>query len=411
MSDLYRSENVLVRSVPAEDQTRWVVTFDNYGIGHGFDRLGFGEAFLQAAGVSAIHVLGHREDWYQYPEMTAAMAAVRQAVAGAERVMTYGSSMGAYAAIRFADAASANAVLAISPQYSISPAMAPFERRWIQDSDRIQWLPEIDGPIHCQATPIIVYDPSTPDEKHVAMIARDIAIAPIKLRHASHPATTALGELGLLAPLVMQALSGDLNIAEFSRTARLRRRESSTYLATLAQRQPEWRMQTALSLARQALDINPNNLNAMTSHAEVLGKSGDRTEAIQLLEEAYALTQGKNLAVSHHYANALAFAGRSEEALPVARSVVAMAPHLAHLHAWEGSILWAADAHDAAITSLKTAMALDPNRPEYQAIHDRYARCVEAAAGVRPPLRRRLMHLLRKAGKFLQSPMSPSDRQ
>lgn len=406
MSDLFRSDNVLVRSVPAEDRSRWVVTFDNYGIGHGFDRPGFGETFLQAAGISAIHVMGRREDWYQYPEMTTAMAAVREAVAGADRVMTYGSSMGGYAAIRFADAAAANAVLAVSPQYSIDPVKAPFEQRWIQDSDRIQWLPEIDGPIRCQATPVIVYDPSTLDEKHVAMIARDIPIAPIKLRHVAHPATSVLGELGLLAPLVFQTLSGSLDVAEFSRTARLRRRESSTYLATLAQRQPEWRLHTALSLARQALDISPGNMNALTGHAEVLGKSGDRAEAVQLLEQAYALTHGADLSVAHQYASALAFSGRYKDALPVARGAVMIAPHMAHLHAWESSLLWAANAHEEAITAINTAMTLDPRRPEYPAIRNRYATALEMAAGGGPLFRRRLMHLLKKAGRFIRSPMN-----
>src|SRR5690606_30202022 len=132
---------------------------DNYGIGHGFDRPGFGEEFLRNAGISAIHVMGVREDWYQYPEMPAAMQAVRQATAGAERVMTYGSSMGGYAALRFADAAGANAVLAISPQYSIDPKKMPFETRWHQESQRIQWRPEIDGRIVCDSYPVIVFDP------------------------------------------------------------------------------------------------------------------------------------------------------------------------------------------------------------------------------------------------------------
>lgn len=396
MSDLFRSDNVVVRSVPSANLSRWVVTFDNYGIGHGFDRPGFGEAFLKAAGVSAIHVMGRREDWYQYPEMAEAMAAVRLAVAGADRVMTYGSSMGGYAAIRFADAAGAHAALALSPQYSIDPAKAPFERRWSQDSDRIQWLDAIDGPIRSSIRPIIVYDPSTDDARHVALVTQDIAIAPIRLRHTAHPATTVLAEINLLSSLVLETLSGELDPEAFARKARLRRRESATYLATLAHRQPEWRIQTALSLARHAHDLSPVNMNATTIMADLLLRSGDQKQAIELLEKAYAQTNGDNLHVAHQYAGTLALTGRSSEALGMARKAVAMAPHMAHLHAWESSILWSTDARVEAVAAIRTAMRLDPSRSEYRDTHRRYLLHLDQAGG-------RPIAIRRKLGRWLKS--------
>jgi tetratricopeptide (TPR) repeat protein len=374
MSDLYRSANVLVRSVPAQDQSRWVVTFDHYGIGHGFDRLGFGEAFFKSIGVSAVHVMGVREDWYQYAEMPEAMAAVREALSGAERVITYGSSMGAYAAIRFADAAGAHAALALSPQYSIDPAKAPFERRWSQDSDRIQWLAEIDGPIQSRIRPLIIYDPATEDSRHLALIEGDIAVSKVKLRNSGHPTTTVMADSGVLSALLVEMLAGEVDPRELAARLRRERRKSSTYLATVAERQPTWRSRTALALARQAYRINPANLVAITALAAVLLKAGEQDEPLGLLKRAYEIKDGEDPHVAHHYASALSQTGRHDEAITVARRATAKTPHLAHLHAWESGILWASDATDEAIQAIDRAIALDPSTPLYKKIRKRYLR-------------------------------------
>lgn len=375
MSDLYRSDNVVVRCRPAEDRSRWVVTFDNYDIGHGFDRLGFGEAFFEAAGISAIHVMGVREDWYQYAEMPEAMAAVREAVAGAERVMTYGSSMGAYAAIRFADAAGADTVLAFSPQYSIDPAKTPFEKRWSQDSARIAWRPEIDGPIRCAARPIVIYDPCLGDGRHADMIAADTPIHPIRLPHAGHPTTSLVAEMAMLSGLVLEVLAGTADLEAFARDARQGRRRSSTYFATLAERQPAWRVLTGVRLARRAVELNPHNLIAAMALGNVLARAGQFDEAIAVFEAAETTGGGAdNMPAMHHYANALVLAGRAAEAVRPARRAVDLAPQTAHLHVWLASVLWKAGLHDEAIAAVDRGIELEPQRTAYRKLRSRYLR-------------------------------------
>ncbi|HBY44295.1 MULTISPECIES: tetratricopeptide repeat protein [unclassified Brevundimonas] len=371
MLDLFRSDNVVVRSVPASDVSRWVVTFDNYGIGHGFDRPGFGQEFLRGAGISAIHVLGAREDWYQYPEMAAAMASVRQAVAGADRVMTYGSSMGGYAALRFADAAGANAALALSPQYSIDPRKAPFEKRWIQDSRRIRWLPEIDGRLTCAARPVVVFDPTAEDGRHIALIQKDIAITAISLPYVSHPATTYLGEVGLLKSLVLQTLSGELDGPAFNREGRLARRRSSLYISNLAQSQPSHRQGLALSLARLSVEKAPGNPLTGVALARILSRAGEHDQAVAEMERVTVLTRGDpNYLV--HFVNALMAANRPAEALSTAREVVNAWPHMAHLHAWESAVLWAAGEYDAAVEATTRAITLDPQDKKYPRLLKNY---------------------------------------
>lgn len=369
MIDLFRSENVVVRSVPAEDVSRWAVTFDNYGIGHGFDRPGFGEDFLRQSGVSAIHVMGRQEDWYQYPEMAEAMAAVRTATAGADRVMTYGSSMGGYAALRFADAAGANAVLAISPQYSIDPQKEPFETRWLQDGQRIAWRPEIEGRIVCEVRPIVIFDPIE-DGRQVERIQEDIDIWPIRLPHVSHPASTYLAEIGLLKPLVFQTLSGEFDPTAFGIEARRRRRSSGFYLSNLAMRQPAHRRGLAFDLARLAVKTTPSSPLSGLAFAKLLSAEGRHDEAVERLEGIVASTNRAPVYLVS-YVDALVAAGRFEEARPHAREAVEAFAHQAHLHAWEGALLQSLGEKQAAVEAVERAIALDP-RPEYRQMLEAY---------------------------------------
>ena len=379
MIDLFRSDNVVVRCVPAEDVSRWVVTFDNYGIGHGFDRAGFGEDFLRNSGVSAIHVLGRGDDWYQYPEMAEVMAAVRGATVGADRVMTYGSSMGGYAAIRFADAAGAHAVLAISPQYSINPAKVPSETRWLQEACRIAWLPEIDGPIRCGCTPVIVFDPTGDDRRHVEMIAAETAVEPLDLLHSGHPSATYLSELGLLGPLVLKMLSGTLNLADFRAEARSRRRQCPAYLSRLAALQPARRAGLALALAHGANDLAPDNPSALAAVASLLGKSGDHEQAL-VYHDVLSRVTGRAPNYLVLQAQALVDAGRLDEARVLAREVVGPECDAANLWAWLGHIEWQCGATGAAIAAVERAVDLFPSYPTYQLQLDHYRACLPAEA-------------------------------
>lgn len=398
MIDLFRSDNVVVRCVPAEDLSRWVVTFDNYGIGHGFDRAGFGEDFLRNSGVSAIHVLGRGDDWYQYPEMAEVMAAVRAATVGADRVMTYGSSMGGYAAIRFADAAGAHAVLAISPQYSIDPYKVPFETRWLQEACRIAWLPEIDGPIRCACTPVVVFDPTGEDRRHVEMIAAETAVEPLDLLHSGHPSATYLSELGLLGPLVLKMLSGTLDLADFRAEARSRRRQCPAYLSRLAALQPARRAGLALALAQGAKDLAPDNPSALAAVASLLGKSGDHEQALAYLDVLSRVTgRAPNYLVLQ--AQALVDAGRLDEARVLAREVVGPECDAANLWAWLGHIEWQCGATGAAIAAVERAVDLFPSYPAYQLQLDHYRACLPAEKEALP--KRRLARVFRAAKRRL----------
>ena len=384
--ELFRSDDVVVRRVTAGPTDRWVVTFDHYAIGLGFDRPGFGEAYLQSQGISAIHVMGRSEDWYQYPDMTAALATVRAATAGADRVVTYGSSMGGYAALRFANAVGATDALALSPQYSIDPKVAPQELRWTQDGKRIRWRPEFGGPMSCSATAVVVFDPTGSDRWHGERIEQDLNCRAIRLPYTAHPVTTYLADVSLLAPLLEGVLAGEFDARGFQREARQRRARNGIYLGELAAAQPQRKASTALVLARRAVNVSPGNYHAQVSLARLLSRDGHHDEALTILDSVVQASE-RGLTYVVDYGNALVLAGRIAEARVIVDEAMSRTSDVAHLHAWAAHICWLNHEKTEARRLIRRAVMLDPgNTPYLRALIDYYfgAPLSTGHRGVRP---------------------------
>ncbi len=127
--ELYRSADLLVRARIGFDAPYCVVTFHSYTDNRTLDRDGFGEAFFVSRSVNAIHILSRDNDWYLLPDIDRALEAASGAAKSFDRVTTYGSSMGAFAAIRLGRLAGATTAIALSPQFSLDPRVVPFEDR------------------------------------------------------------------------------------------------------------------------------------------------------------------------------------------------------------------------------------------------------------------------------------------
>jgi len=265
-----------------------VVTFANYRDSPSDpvqDVPGFGEAFLDGQRIDAIHVAGNGNDWFQYPEMPEALAAIR-AAAGGRRLFTYGSSMGGYAAIRFAGALGAEGAIAISPQYSLDRRVVPSERRWRREAARLRFLPwpDPDPP-----GAVIFYDPCGPDGAHAGLWAAERPAVLVPLPHAGHPAGMFLLQAGLLGPAVLDILAGRFDRPALLRAARARRRQSGHYLAMLAGAQPPWRRRLAMRLLRAAMEAAPLMTLYPSRLAGMLYRAGEDTEAEHWHRHALAL--------------------------------------------------------------------------------------------------------------------------
>lgn len=358
-TELFRGDDVLVRARLLPGDGPCVVAFDHHGEDASLDRIAFAERFLDARGLSWVAVLERGNHWYQRPEMPAALAAIRTAVAGRSGVMTYGSSMGGYAALRFADAVGATACLALSPQYSVRRGAVPFENRWAQEAAAIRWPAGGEPPIRCACVPVVAYDATGADARHAALIAADTPIAPLPLRHAGHPVGTALLAAGLLEPLVTATLDGSLDPAAFLRRWREERGRNPVYLAELGAGQPDRRLPLGTDLARRALTLDPGSPLTRSMLAGLLSRDGRHAEALALSEEAMRQVPS-DAKLAHAHGRALDAAGRSGEALTLARRLLAEQPGRAHLHGWLAMLHWGRRERTEAIRSAEEAAALAP---------------------------------------------------
>lgn len=389
MDELYRSKFLVVRPVPGLDLKRWVVTSDNHSIGAGFDRPGFSEEFLRREGISAVHVLGRGNDWYQYPGVNKALGAVVDGTAGAVRRVAYGSSMGGYAALRLGVRAGADAALALSPQWTINPARVPWEQRWASDAARIGWLDAVDGRrIKRLKQAVVAYDPKGDDRRHVDALAEETPVTRLAIDHAGHPVSTFLAESGLLRPLLVSVLYDAFDAAAFEREARARRGECVSYMAELSNRQPPHRARLALALSRRALAIRPGDVVALTTLGRRLSAAGEHEEALRTLDRAVAASRG-DIGCTVPYAEALANAGRLDGAIAVARDVADAHPERGHLRHWLGWLQWRDGREQDALDSQTLAVRLDPGNPLFADKLADYRRRAEAPApphGAEKPL-------------------------
>ena len=275
--ELFRSGDLVVRRVGGFSRDACVVTFDSFTDHRTLDRPGFGQNFLHSRGIDAIHVIARENDWYQYAEMADAMAAVNAATRAYGRVVTYGSSMGAYAAIRLAGLAGAHVALSLSPQFSVDPAVVPFEYRWEEPGQRFRpvWERTLPYPVLEQA--YVAYDPEDLDAKHMALFDKQFRFTHVRLPGAGHPVTGYLVEVGLLEGMVLQACQGTIDVPALQAAAWEGRERSPQYFAVRATRVKA--RSTKVELLQKAADLAPGNPDVRCRLGVQLGKAGRFEEA------------------------------------------------------------------------------------------------------------------------------------
>ncbi len=270
-----------------------IVTFDSLNHDLSLERQGFAEPWLALTGYDAVHVVADRNEWYQDEDMAALLSTVRAHAVGRPAVVTYGSSMGGYAAIRFAGRVGASVAVAISPQYTIDPARVPFDPRWRHQGRRLRFLWDGQGDDASLSEAFVIYDPLDLDRLHVEALARRFPVTPVPVRHGGHPVGGYLAEAGLLAPTVKGMIEGGFDLVAFRAEVRAARRRSGQYLFTLSHRQPAHRLRTALSLADAAVVGAPLSAPYLSLRGRLLEQAGqvERSEEDQrramALEPAY----------------------------------------------------------------------------------------------------------------------------
>ncbi|AKO96186.1 hypothetical protein MALG_00995 [Marinovum algicola DG 898] len=188
------------------------------------------------AGMSHLHLQSRWNDWYINPETEALEAALVGHAAGYDDACAMGFSMGGYAAFRFAAALRLRRIIAVSPQFSISPRQVPFDRRY---RDCASGFDDVLGDLSPRGAPVqgvILADPfRSLDIRNAALIAMAFAGMRIaRLAGGGHPATAVLRDAGRFGKLQAQLGKPRVPVRRIVMLHRNARRRSPTYWRHLA---------------------------------------------------------------------------------------------------------------------------------------------------------------------------------
>lgn len=157
-----------------------------------------------------------RNCWYLPPEVEQAMAAIKAATAHT-RVITYGSSMGGYAAVNLASGLAADYFFALSPLCTIfDPFMSKIKDFRFKEDRQI--LPAARDGIargdHATRRGLIVFDDKHDhDTHHAQVILSNTRAEAIKVSHSDHPSTASLNRIYSLRKILDAIVHQSLDVS------------------------------------------------------------------------------------------------------------------------------------------------------------------------------------------------------
>jgi hypothetical protein len=221
----------------------------------------FADRVAEKLGLTCLGFMALEKNWYPATSIAAAVPDISYTLRAFDRRLLYGSSMGAYGAIKFSRTLGATDVVAYSPQWSIDPAECG--GRGISGYDG-QFRPHMAGmaisPADIAGTINIFYDPWDPtDAWHYRRIAATApAVRGVRVPHAGHHVLEGLKGTALTGAIWRGCMDNDL--AGVHRLIQPARHQNSfrrqNLLLKIAERDPMRALRLVLALrARAALRI------------------------------------------------------------------------------------------------------------------------------------------------------------
>lgn len=278
----------------ASPAPRLAVSFAHYGM-LDVGGKGYAEDFLRDRGFDVVAVKCNRNNWFQDLSREVMRDLIAELPDYAD-IVTYGSSMGGYAALYFGGCMEARTCIAISPQFSIDPALPPHEQRWAGDAPTIDFhhLP-LDQVLDRDAAAApatkwyVLYDPLTRDTAHVALMqaAAPRNIVPVSAPYSGHPSGFMLAECGALSGIFDKIIDGVL--PDVRSMVAGTKAQSVSYLFTLAQAcDARGHRAAARGLFDRAVELSDRS-DIVLEYSRFLYRTAEYDLALVQLERAWPL--------------------------------------------------------------------------------------------------------------------------
>lgn len=263
MTILFEDEWIKVIFQPSENSSVVVLSFCDLGFvnkGRSKTDLFWGSMFFEKSKISAIgFVAKGSPNWFPIHSILSAVDKVNEVTASFEKRITYGNSMGGYAALKYGRLFNATVALSFSPQYSIDPSVvsgfdvrfARYYRKAVHSGMEIK-----ADDLPCSS--YVFFDPFYPSDKgHVDLLKQVDRESSVKLVPAlltAHATIVFLAGGELIQKLFSDALAG--NHSSMKKTVCVARRRSNlrSYAASFDLTANE-RYQFAEKILRQKYDL------------------------------------------------------------------------------------------------------------------------------------------------------------
>ncbi|MDR6816456.1 tetratricopeptide (TPR) repeat protein [Neorhizobium sp. 2083] len=287
MALLLKNDDCALRAVClASNSNSVLVCFSPWSQNPSLDAYGFAEDLCTKYQWPAVFVIPARNDWYQSDGCWEVVSAAAEVTSRFRRVVTYGSSMGGYAALNYASDLNAKAALAVMPQFSIDRSKVPFEERWSQEASSTKFVRDkISDESLAYAKAFVLYDKFYgPDKLQVKKLGALANVEAICLPLMGHS-----GPGGRLLSDALAAIRTD-DLADFpsfvKKNYRKASRDSATRLFQLARLSRFLSTEQRMMLLKRAAAKEPMNLKVDLVMAELLIKSSEWARAANVLLDA-----------------------------------------------------------------------------------------------------------------------------
>lgn len=245
MDRVFESKNLRVLFVPGRGAARTdriVIAFRSMlAAGHIAQKLfpdtGESQITIQKTGADALHFLPASNHWYQYPEIFDALAATKSISDRYHHVITYGMSMGGFAALQSSAFLNADITITYSPQISVDHRKYNFvNRRWQSRMSGATFLWDDLAHISTTARHIVIYDPFDPDHKHIGVLRSHVTPEVILTPFSGHHSWRAIKDAGIGSAMLTRLIRGETDHAWIRKSIRAGRRNNPVYLAKMRER-------------------------------------------------------------------------------------------------------------------------------------------------------------------------------
>lgn len=362
---------------------------------------GFGRGVFAKLGCNEFLVKKSRNHWYQTDEIDDVIRLIIER-AGGSRIITYGSSMGGFAAVNFSGALGASSFVAISPLYDIQEGGEVDDARWGDESRILDFKHNFIREGRCKdAHGYVFYGNNEIDARHAACIARETKATIIGVEYGGHPCSFYLNDAYGLKRLVNEIARDEFALDEFE--CALAENTPSTYYPHLKRSkecQAAKDIDGAIVSAMDAIEFASERADLRRHLGNLLLMRGDLPEAEAAYREAIRITPKDPLThvrISHAYAakgdfesavaavnTAIRINGQRSsyhlrlgewllkkgdlpEAERVMLQAIKLSPSAANARARLSFVYAAMEDYTGAVTAMKEAVDLAPTKPEYYA--------------------------------------------